>query len=84
MQARHGELDECKEALVREAASIVEQAHRLQAQQGDPRDPWMLRMVLVEACRGTAHEGEIEKVDLDTATMWETAHWIASHWRMTD
>eukprot|EP00974_Lingulodinium_polyedra_P017674 1715367-Lingulodinium_polyedra.AAC.1 len=42
--------------------------HRLQAQQGDPRDRWMLRMVLVEACRGTAHEGEIEKVDLDTAT----------------
>eukprot|EP00974_Lingulodinium_polyedra_P083941 8127267-Lingulodinium_polyedra.AAC.1 len=41
-------------------------------------------MVLVEACRGTAHEGEIEKVDFDTATLWEAANWIASHWRMTD
>eukprot|EP00974_Lingulodinium_polyedra_P011047 1063805-Lingulodinium_polyedra.AAC.1 len=43
LRARHRELDECKEALVRETASIVKQ-QRLQAQRGDPRDPWMLRM----------------------------------------
>eukprot|EP00974_Lingulodinium_polyedra_P049025 4712998-Lingulodinium_polyedra.AAC.1 len=44
----------------------------------------MLRMVLAEACRGTPHEEQIERADLDTANAGAEAHWIASHYRMVD
>eukprot|EP00974_Lingulodinium_polyedra_P080276 7776368-Lingulodinium_polyedra.AAC.1 len=44
----------------------------------------MLRMVLTEACRGTAHEEQIERADLDAADAGSAAHWIASHYRMLD
>eukprot|EP00974_Lingulodinium_polyedra_P002847 266768-Lingulodinium_polyedra.AAC.1 len=78
VRARHSELDGCKKALVEAAAGITRQAQRLQAQQGDPRDPWILRMVLTEACRGTPHEEQVERADLDTENAGAEACWIAS------
>eukprot|EP00974_Lingulodinium_polyedra_P022192 2144113-Lingulodinium_polyedra.AAC.1 len=36
IRARHDELDECKDALVRAAVDIAKQAQQIQAQQGDP------------------------------------------------
>eukprot|EP00974_Lingulodinium_polyedra_P102229 9899214-Lingulodinium_polyedra.AAC.1 len=77
-RARHSELDGYRSALVEAAADITRQAQQLQARQGDPRDPWILRMVLTEACRGTPHEAQVGRADLDTENPGAEACWIAS------
>eukprot|EP00974_Lingulodinium_polyedra_P026592 2564897-Lingulodinium_polyedra.AAC.1 len=41
-------------------------------------------MVLTAACRGTPHEEQVERADLDTENPAAEACWIASDYRMLD